>query len=254
MKTIFGIVLAGLLLGIVFTGITLLSEIFGLSRISDYFSTYSGSMSYKYYKITFRPIAKQSVEDISFPNLKYGYELDDNKLLKVNVLQSEIPYQNIEYIFYNTKNISATFSPDSIYLAWVGIRGNYFSFPFRDKYGFQITQVSAYVGADEEVSIYPTLEANWANGLKLYAWVSIFLETLFLMALVSLLNMDEPNRYARFFPILFIVLFGAAGLYVDYVDYEAMGWPIFRPILILLLIGWYLYTLFFPEEELEKTA
>lgn len=249
MKTLFGIVLSGLLFGIILTGITFITEALGLSRISDYFETYNGSMSYKYYKLTFRPIAVEPVNDINFPNLKYGYELDNNKKLKVNILQTEIPFQNIEHIFYNTNNVHAAFSPDSIYLAWVGIRGNYFSFPFRDKYGFQITQVSAYVGADEEVSIYPTLEPNWANGLKIYAWISIFLETLFIMALVSILNMDEPNRYARFFPILFIILFGAAGLYVDYMDYEAMGWPIFRPILILLLIGWYLYELFRPKIE-----
>ncbi|GAA4368458.1 hypothetical protein GCM10023185_41220 [Hymenobacter saemangeumensis] len=47
----------------------------GLSRVSNYFDHYQGSMSWAHYRVAFRPqgTGQQPAPDLWFPNWRYGF-------------------------------------------------------------------------------------------------------------------------------------------------------------------------------------
>lgn len=236
--------LVGFIFALLFMGMNACSDALGVSRVKDYYDEYYGDMSYSYYKITFRPNAPtESVEDISVPVLHYGYNLENNRILKAKILQCEIPQEDIEYIFYDAKRYG-NLSPDSIYLGWIGLRGNYLGFPFKSKYGFQLTNYTTYSGDDAQVFKYNTLPASWSDQFVLYALACWLMYCTFAIAFVDIANLPEYTAKERLQPLIFIGLYGLIAAYVSSVDYEYSGFPIISAILFGLMIGGYIWQLF----------
>lgn len=235
-------ILVGLFLGLIFTMMDGCSDASGYSKVSGYYDHYSGSMSYSYFKMTLRPISATSTTDLSLPILNYGSNLEDSKILKANILQSEIPLKDIEYIFYDTVSFKA-FSPDSIYLAWVGLRGNYLYHPFKSKHGFAIVEYRAYAGSDAEV-VQIGSKPDWNLPFNIYALVSFSLKFLFFIAFAAIISLPESKGNERILPLFFIAIYAATACYVDYIDYEFVGFQFIKPLLVGVLVVMYVWYLF----------
>ncbi|RYD76904.1 MAG: hypothetical protein EOP53_13865 [Sphingobacteriales bacterium] len=242
MKLIFKTIVYGGLIGIAATLWTFLFDGIGNSRVSGYFSHYHGSMSYNYYRTTFRPVSSSSVEDWWWKNLKYGSRLEDQKVLKTKILASDIPVEDIELIFYDTVDFPK-FSTDSIYAAWVGLRSNYFSFLFRDKYAFEVVSYNAYSATNVEIEPYETLN-NWKAPLQKYALVCLLLVPLFMMSMHSIFTAGVSKGITKAQPLLFIGIYAAAQAYISDVDYEHNGWNWFATAYVIILLGFYIYAVY----------
>jgi hypothetical protein len=244
MKKIRPYIITGLACGLFFLGTNAWNDIFGTSRFSNYYDWYNGSMSYKYFKITFRPVGTghAKAENISLPILHYGYNLANNEILKANILQSEIPKSDLRNIFYDTTQFQIL-SPDSIYLGWISLRGNFFSFPFSNEYGFELTNYKAYKGEDSEIKKYETLR-NWKQPFTWYAWASLLLPITFMTALLCLIAIPELEGKQLFIPFLILILYLIPACYIAFMDYEEDGWPVIISICTGILFAtciWMLY-------------
>jgi hypothetical protein len=243
MKKIPSFVFAGFIFGFMILAMQSCSDGFGISKVANYYDTYRGSMSYRYYKITFRPTGKASVQGLSVPILHYGYNLRKNAILKANILQSEIPEKDLKKIFYDTTRFT-NLSPDSIYLGWISLRGNYLLFPFSDEYGFKLTDYTTYTGEDEEVLHYPTLP-DWKKPMTLYAWASLLTPSFYLMAFISIFFMVDFQKLEAVIPLGFSILYAVPAYYVGWMDYsEEKEWPILILICSGILILVYLFFLY----------
>jgi len=116
--------------GLIFLLITLSVEFIfnglGITKLFHYFDKYNGSMSWPHYRITFRPVGsgQQPAPDPWFPTLRYGFNLTNHAALRAELLQTEVPLTKGGQLLYDTTRFRTGFSPDSVYDAWVGLRGN----------------------------------------------------------------------------------------------------------------------------------
>jgi hypothetical protein len=244
MKKIRPYIFSGLICGFFFLGTIACNDITGISRVPNYYDWYNGSMSYQYFKITFRPTGNATAENLSLPILHYGYNLKYNAILKAKILQSEIPEKDLNQIFYDTARFYQL-SPDSIYLGWISLRGNFLSFPFSDKYGFKLTDYTTYVGDDNEVVKYKTL-VNWKEPFTLYAWASLLLPIAFMVAWLSLFAVPELEKTDVLIPFLFLMIYSILAAYIGWMDYEENGWPVIISIcsgILIITSLWMLYRL-----------
>ena len=146
-------------------------------------------------------------------------------------------------LLYDTTRF-ARFSPDSVYYAWVGLRGNAYSFVLGARPAFVVLQYRA-AAAPASVPAYP-VQADWRSKWQLYAWASLSLWVTFSLALASLYAMSESRTpAARAVALLALLLFAAAAGYVDWYDYTTGDdWPIMKPLLVLGLLAGYLAEVF----------
>lgn len=210
----------------------------GFSRIYGYWDHYNGSMSWAAYRVTLRPQGQGPAPDRTFPTLHYGFNLTDHVTLKAQLLQSEVPVPDMGPLLYDTTHF-ASFSPDSVYYAWVGLRANYFSFALGARPAFAVTTYQA-AAAPASVPDYP-VQTNWRGPLRLYAWVALSLEIVFMVAMVGLILLDDyPAAADRLLALVLVLVYAAAAGYVDWLDYQTSGhWPILKPLLVVgLLVGY----------------
>ena len=253
MKALFGCLIAGLGIGLFLLFFDFLYDGLGFSRISDHWEDYHGSMSWPAYRITLRPQGQAPKPDLNFPTLQYGFDLTNHVQLKAQLLQSEIPLADTGPLFYDTTRV-ARFSPDSVYYAWVGLRGNAFSFAMGARPGFVILSYQAAPPATVTVPAYP-VQTDWRTKWQLYAWACLSMEVAFVIALFSIYSMEsERTLISRLGALFFVLLFAAVTGYVDWYDYTTGDdWPIVKPILLLLLLVGYVAVLVSPAPAVEDT-
>ena len=222
----------------------------GFSRATDYWEDYHGSMSWPAYRVTFRPQGIAPAPDLTFPTLRYGFDLTHHVVLKTRLLQSELPTADTGPILYDTTRF-ARFSPDSVYYAWVGMRSNAFSFAMGSRPGFVVQNYRA-VAPPVDIPSSPG-QTDWRLKWQLYAWASLGLHVLFFMALAGLYAFgEERTGQTRAAALLLILLYAAAVAYVDWYDYATTDdWPIMKPLLVLALLAGYFFELFGPADLVE---
>ncbi len=242
-----------LVLNLIILPITLLFDGLGLSRIHRYWENYHGSMSWATYRVTLRPLSARPVPapDHWLPVLRYGFNLESRVGLRTQVLQSEIPAADLGTVLYDTTNF-APFSPDSVYYAWVGLRGNHLSFPFGARPVFVITNYQAAPAAGASVPDWP-VQGQWRRPLVVYAWAALTTWLWLLAAAIAVSALPDYRRLAdRLGALGLVMVFGAAAGYVDWLDYTTGDeWPIFWPLVLLALLAGYGYQLQQPPESEE---
>ena len=253
MRALFTCLVVGLVIGLFLLIFSFLIDGLGFSRVSDYWEHYHGSMSWPAYRITLRPQGQAPAPDLTFPTLHYGFDLTDHVQLKAQLLQSEIPLADTSPLFYDTTRV-ARFSPDSVYYAWVGLRGNAFSFAVGAQPGFVILSYRVAPAATATVPAYP-VQTDWRTKWQLYAWACLSLQAAFAVALLTINSMEtERTLVSRVGALFFVLLFAAVAGYVDWYDYTTGDdWPIVKPILALLLLLGYVAVLVSPSPPAEAT-
>lgn len=257
MKALFGCFTCfafGLVFGLFLLFFNFLFDGLGFSRVSHYWEDYHGSMSWSAYRITLRPQGQAPPPDLTFPTLRYGFDLTNHVQLKAQLLQSEIPLADTGPLFYDTTRF-ARFSPDSVYYAWVGLRGNAFSFAMGAQPGFVILRgYQAAAAASATVPAYP-VQTDWRTKWQRYAWARLSLNAVFFIAVFSIASMENERTLVWSLWALFsVLLFAAVAGYVDWYDYTTGDdWPIVKPILLLLLLVFYVMALFNPAPAAEAT-
>jgi|GEM_PF-4319486 len=246
----------GLALMLFFLPFTVLFDGLGLSRVSHYFDVYHGSLSWAHYRVTFQPqgTGQRPAPDSWTNTLRYGFNLAHHAALDARLLQTDVALAEAGPLLYDTTAFPRGFSPDSVYYAWMGVRGNYLSYPFGAR---PVAVVLAYraAAAPAAAPSYPP-QPQWSRPLRLYAWVSLTLMLWFGAAAMAVASLPEYRRPAdRLAALLLVLVFGAARGYVDWFDYHTgEEWPIFGPLLTLLLLAGYVYQLFQPESSEEAPA
>ena len=231
----------------------------GISRIHKYWEDYNGSMSWATYLVTLRPLSARPVPapDHWFPVLRSGFNLENHVGLRAQVLQSEVPAADLGTVLYDTTSFPR-FSPDSVYYAWVGMRGNCLSFPFGTRPVFVITNYGAVAAAGADVPDWP-VQVHWRRPLTLYAWAALTTWLWLLAAIIAVLALHNLRSLSERLEVLGLVaVFGAAVGYVDWHDYTTGGkWSIFWPLVLLVLLVGYGYQLRRPpdsEDEAEEAS
>lgn len=233
--------------------LSFLYDAVGLRHLGTSFEDYHGDLSWAQYRVAFRPLPpgvapRHPVDALvsgpdplhtTFTVIRYGLSLTHHvPLRRADVLQSEIPLPDLTPVLYDTTRFGG-FSPDSVYFAWVGLRGSYHTFPFGTRPVFVLRSYRA-AAAPAEVPAY-AVQTDWAQPWRLYAWAALLLQPLFILAAAVLLVLPAYRRPAdRLLVLLLLLPFGAAAAYVDWCDYQTDGeWPIFKLLLGLgLLVGY----------------
>lgn len=223
------------------------------SRVSSRWDRYRGGMSWSVYHVTLRPQGQAPASELPFATLRYGFTLAHHVQLKAQLLQSEIPLADMGPLLYDTTRF-ARFSPDSVYYAWVGLRGNAFSFAVGAKPAFVVLKYSAVAAAGADVPSHP-VHHDWRGKWQLYAWAALSLEITFMLAAVGIHAMaEERTRATRAVALLYLLLFAAAGGYVDWCDYTTGDdWSVMTLILALGMLITYVFEVISPESEPEET-
>lgn len=249
MKSLYSWLLIGFGVGLFTLSFDFLFDGLGLTRV-NYWENYHGSMSWPAYRVTFRPQGTAPAPDLTFPTLRYGFNPTDHVVLKAQLLQSELPTADTGPILYDTTRY-ARFSPDSVYYAWIGLRGNAFSFALGSRPGFVVLSYQA-AAAPADIPNYP-VQTDWRHQWQLYAWASLSLQILFMMALAGLYAIgEESTGLSRTVALLLILLFTTAAAYVDWYDYTTGGdWPIMKPLLVLALLAGHFIEVFSPASSAE---
>ena len=141
----------------------------GRGHFTGYNDTYHGSMAPVQYRVTLRPLPRPPAPAPAhrFTTLRYGFNLNNHTELPARVLQSEIPAADLGAILYDTTQF-ARLSPDSLYSAWVGLRGNCIGFALGARPAFVLQSYRAVL-APAAVPHYP-VQTDWHWPLLLYAW------------------------------------------------------------------------------------
>jgi len=258
MKPLYSWLGIGLGFGLFFLFFNFLFDGLGFSRVSHYWEHYHGSMSWPAYRITLRPQGVAPAPAPSFPTLHYGFDLTDHVALKAQLLQSEIPAADMQPVLYDTTAF-ARFSPDSVYYAWVGLRGNAFSFALGGQPAFVVLSYRAAAAAGAHIPSYP-VQQDWRGRWQLYAWAVLSLQLTFWLTLAGLYALSEERSIlAGLLALVSLLLYIAGAAYVDWFDYSTGDeWPIMKPILAIGLICWFAAEVFGsdskPEAEGEATA
>lgn len=194
----------------------------GFSWVSDHWNEYQGSMSWASYRVTLQPQGTAPAPTPYFPNLRYGFTLANQAQLKARVLQAEIPVADLSPVLYDTTRFRR-FSPDSVYYAWVGMRGNVFSFALGAKPAFVVLQYRAVAASGASIPSYP-VQHNWHSQWMLYAWAALGLGIAFGVAMNSLNDMSEtPGSAMRMAAMLALLVLAADVGYVTWCDYHTNG-------------------------------
>ena len=106
---------------------TALFDGLGLTRSAHHYDTYFGSLSWLQYRVTFRPVGagRQPAPTGFAPTLRYGFNLAHHVALRADLLQTDVPPADVAPLLYDTLRYPGGFSPDSVYAAWVGVRGHF---------------------------------------------------------------------------------------------------------------------------------
>ena len=233
----------GLALMLLMGMITAVFDGLGISRASDHYDTYYGSLSWARYQVTFRPVgAGWQPASLGFaPTLRYGFSLAHHVALRANILQTEVPLSEVGPLFYDTTRFPGRFSPDTVYAAWLGVRGHFLSSAFGTRPAAVVLSCRA-VAAPAATPAYSP-RPQLLPALRLYAWVSLTLALWFGAAAAALLLLPDFHDVGSRVVALGLVLLYAAGRgYVDWLDYHTgQEFPIFGPLLALLLLLAYAY-------------
>ena len=217
----------------------------GLTRSAHHYDTYFGSLSWLQYRVTFRPVGagRQPALTGFAPTLRYGFNLAHHVVLRADLLQTDVPPGQVAPLLYDTLRYPSGFSPDSVYAAWVGVRGHFLTFPFGVRPVAVVRSYQAVAAPATPPHYPPQPRLLWP--LRLYAWVSLLLVGWFAAACAALVLLpDFRDTGSRVATLGLILLFAASRGYVDWLDYHTgREWPIFGPLGILLLLGAYVYQL-----------
>ena len=225
--------------------ITVFFEGLGLTRSANHYDAYYGSLSWQRYRVTFRPIGagRQPAPTGFAPTLRYGFNLAHHVALRADLLQTDVPPADVAPLLYDTLRYPHGFSPDSVYAAWVSIRGHFLTFPFGVRPAAVVRGYGAWA-APATAPHYPS-QPRLLWPLRLYAWVSLLLVLWFASAGAALVLLpDFRDAGSRVAALGLILLYAASQGYVDWLDYQTgQEWPIFGPLGILVLLGAYGYQL-----------
>ncbi|MDQ2771383.1 MAG: hypothetical protein M3Y54_12905 [Bacteroidota bacterium] len=230
----------------VFTWLTTaLVDGFGLASSADHYDMYYGSLAWQQYRVTFRPIGtgRQPAPTGFAPKLRYGFYLTHCVALHADLLQTDAPPADIAPLLYDTLRYPRGFSPDSVYGAWVSVRGHFLTFPFGARPAAVVRSYRAWAAPATPPHYPPQPRLLWP--LRLYAWVSLLLMGWLGAAGAALILLPNfRDAGSRLATLALILAFAASRGYVDWLNYQTGGeWPTFGPLVIVLLLGAYGYQL-----------
>ena len=212
--------------------------------------TYYDSMPPVQYRVTLRPLPRPPAPapHPTFTTLRYGFNLAHHVELPTAVLQAEIPAADLGPVLYDTTQF-ARFSPDSLYYAWVGLRGNFMGFAFGARPVFVVQSYRAVL-APASVPSYP-VQTGWRGQLLLYAWCCLTVLFWLVAAGAAVLRVPvHAGRADRLAGFGLIMGYAAVVAYIDWADYTTTGeWPIATPVAVLALLLAYRYQLRQPPES-----
>lgn len=234
---------SGLLLGVIAVIGTFIFDGCGTSRAASYFDHYDGSAGYSRTTLVGRVRSIEDPPPSLWRNLYYGSKLREQKVVRLDVLQSEVPPQDVEVLFVSSELLTGL-ATERLYCFHTTHVGNYFSFLFRSRYGFQAHSVHEFVEKES-----PELVPNprWTLPYKLYAVCSILLPLLFVMAGARIVGADSGGGSQRQLrrrllgSIPLVLLFVAASGYITWLDRIEHIWPVGKGMLLALLIGLFVW-------------
>ncbi|MDQ2771381.1 MAG: hypothetical protein M3Y54_12895 [Bacteroidota bacterium] len=228
----------------------------GLTSSTSHFDTYYGSLSWQQYRVTFRPIGtgRQPAPTGFASTLRYGFNLADHAALRANLLQTDVPPAEVAPLLYNTLRYPRGFSSDSVYAAWVGVRGHFLTYAFGARPAAVVRSYQAVAAPATPPHYPPQPRLLWP--LRLYAWVSLLLMGWLGAAIMALMLLaDFRDAGSRLATLGLILAYAASQGYVDWLDYQTgQESPIFGPLGILLLLLAYGYILRLPASNDEAAS
>ena len=247
---------SALLASIFLVPILLYFEGGGHGHFTSYNDTYHGSMAPVQYRVALRPLPQPPAPAPAptFATLRYGFNLAHHAGLPARVLESEIPAADLGLVLYDTTQF-ARFSPDSVYYAWVGLRGNCIGFALGARPAFVVERYQAVPAATTAVPHY-AVQTGWHRPLLLYAWCCLTASFWLVAAGTAVLRVPMyAGRADRLAGFGLVLLFCLAVGYIAWVDYRTLGdWPIFTPFVALALLLTYGYQIRQPPESEDDDA
>jgi hypothetical protein len=209
----------------------------GISRASEHFNYYDGSMSYTEIPaiITVRGINETPDENYSWEVLQFGCTLNEQQEIIADIKVAGIPKEEIETIFYSRQLFDAPLDSGSTYLVKLDIHANFYSFLFKDKTAFGIHWWRQLTEGETPAAIEPY---PWPGKLTAYAiacWVQIGL----ILSMIYFAS-DSKNgpRFKKKFSAGLALVFLLATLWIIYVDYPFYkDWSYYFLQVIALAIG-----------------
>lgn len=233
----------GLGLGITLGVLVVLGNFFfdgcGNSRVRNYFAHYDGSAGYSHLAIKGLVRSIEEPSPSLWRNLHYGSNLQGQKQVGIEIIESEVPPADVQALFIGSK-LQPEVALGKTYCFHVSHVGNYYSFLFRSRYGFEAYSVHDPAAGDPAQL---TPQAHWARPYKLYSLCALLLPILFVVAAMRMLSVDDKTaprgerlRALRGALPALLLYICAAG-YIVKLDWVDHIWPIGKPFCLAVLLG-----------------
>lgn len=195
-----------------------LGDGFGVSRVSNFYDSYDGNMSYTEIpaQITIQSINENPSETYSWEVLQFGCNMDEQQEIVAEVHAAGIPKEQIQTIFYEREKFDAPLETGKTYSVLLDIHANYYSFLFKRSYGFGIFHWRELSEDDAQSAIEPY--SGWKWKFVLYAvacWLQI---GLFIAVIFFAFDSQSGTRLQKKFSVALCSLFLLATLWIGYVD------------------------------------
>lgn len=198
----------------------------GLSRVSGYWDDYSGNMSYTEIpaRIKVQYINENPADKYSWEVLQFGCKLDNKEEIIAEVQQAGIPKKDIQAIFYKPESFDGLkLTPGKTYFVKLDLHSNYYSFLFKQNYGFAIYSWQEL--NDEESG--PTIEpySGWRLKYVLYAIACWLCFGLIFPTIFYIYAAQDDTREVKNFAAWLTGIFTISTMWVVYVDLPFFtGW------------------------------
>lgn len=232
--------------GLVFIAVGFVFDGLGFSRISDYFDDYHGSVSYPSYRVTLQPRGFKPRPDPTFPVLWYGYDPGSQVALDARIVAADLPPEDIGLILCDS-GVARALSPDTLYAVELALRANYHTFAFGAAPAFELVQSGPQPGLPDP---------HWRTPWQWYAWAELLLPVLLALAFAMLIAAaDDASTGEAIAQLLAVAAALAAMVYIDWQDYATAGkWPIFKPLLLIGLVGCIIWAMRHPDAPADGEA
>lgn len=214
-----------------------LGEGLGVSRASEYFNYYDGSMSYTEVPaiITVKEINETPDENYSWEVLQFGCKLDKQQEIIADVEAAGIPKEHIQTIFYSRELFDAPLEVGNTYFVKLDIHANYYSFLFKDKVAFGVYWWRQLLDTETQPTIEPY---PWRNKLNVYA-VACWIQVGLILSIIFFANDSKKGLPAeKKLTITLTAVYLMATLWIIYVDFPFYkDWSSYFLQVIALAIG-----------------
>lgn len=236
-KSLRGYALTAVALFFVMHSCNFLGEGLGVSRASEYFNYYDGSMSYTEVPaiITIKEINETPDENYNWEVLQFGCKLNKQQEIMADVETAGIPKDEIQTLFYSRELFDAPLEVGNTYFVKLDIHANYYSFLFKDKIAFGVHWWRQLLDNENR----PTLEPYpWRNKLIVYA-IACWIQVGLILSIIFFANdSKKASRTEKKFTVVLTAMYVMATGWIIYVDYPFYNnWGDYFLQVIALAIG-----------------